>query len=339
MLSLARYLTEQGATLLISSESSPEAPDEDLQFLSDGVINLGFAIVSRSVIVTKFRGSGFQLGQHSMRLGPGGMQVFPQLVSDRSHREFVTEYLPFGVPELDRILHGGLGRGTVTVLSGPAGVGKTTLGMQFLTEAVRRGERTVLYSFEESGGTLLRRSDGIQMPVRRMVGDGSLKLVEVEPYRYSADEFAMMVRTDVEEQGIRIVMLDSTAGYALSLSVGNLTANLALLCRYLKNMAVTALLINEVESITGEFRATDYGFSYLADNIVFLRYVELSGELRRTLGVLKKRTSDFDKALFEFEITDSGVRVGKTLAATGLLGGVARTVNSQEDSGWDSGRP
>ncbi|MFH1383284.1 MAG: ATPase domain-containing protein [Chloroflexota bacterium] len=323
MLALSRYLTEQGATVLLCSEGSTEAPDDDLQFLSDGVISLDFPTTGRTVSVTKFRGSGFQSGQHSLRLGSSGMEVFPRLIPGAYHRDFVVESLTFGVPELDKMLHGGLERGTVTIISGPAGVGKTTLGLQFLREAAGRGERSVVYSFEEGRETMLRRCDGIKMPVRSMLEKGTLSVMEIEPLYYTTDEFAYLVRREVEENNTRIIMLDSTAGYQLSLASKDLASHLNALCRYLKNMGVTAILISEVESITGEFRATEAGISYLADNVIFLRYVETAGELRRTIGILEKRTSDFDKNLCEFEITRRGIRVGKTLTMMGgILGGV-----------------
>lgn len=323
MLSLSRYLTEQGATVVLSSEGSSEAPDDDVQFLCDGVINLNFPREGRNVSVTKFRGSGFQSGTHSMRITEKGIEVYPRLVPDNYHREFSAESLAFGVPELDKILHGGLERGTVTIISGPAGVGKTTLGLQFLKESARMNERAVVYSFEEGLETILRRSDDIKLSIRPMLEKGTLSVVEVGPSRYSTDEFARFIKKEVEERNTRIVMLDSTAGYKLSLNSTDLASHLYNLCRYLKNMGVTTVLISEVESITGEFRATETGISFLVDNIVFLRYVETNGELRRTIGVLKKRTSDFDKNLCEFEITRRGIKVGKTFTMMGgILGGV-----------------
>lgn len=323
MLALARFFIEQGATVIFSSEGSADAPDDDLQFLSDGVINLDFQTTRRTISVSKFRGSGFQSGEHAMRLENRGVEVFPQLVPGEHHRDFVPQPLPFGVPELDKLLYGGLERGTVTIVSGPAGVGKTTLGLQFLREAVSRGERSVVYSFEENSETMLRRCDGIRIPVRSMLEQGTLSLVEVEPSRYTTDEFARLVRNEVEENNTRVVMLDSTSGYQLSLSIKDLASPLNVLCRYLKNMGVTTILVSEVESITGEFRATEAGISYLVDNVIFLRYVETSGELHRTIGILKKRSSDFYKTICEFEITGRGIRVGKTFTMMGgILGGM-----------------
>jgi circadian clock protein KaiC len=323
ILSLSRYLKEQGATVIFSSEGSTEAPDDDLQFLCDGVINLDFPPEGRSVSITKFRGSGFQSGQHAMRIGVNGISVFPRLVPDKYHAAFTAEPLPFGVAELDKILHGGLERGTVTIISGPAGVGKTTLGLQFVNAAASRSERAVVYSFEEGLETMLRRTDDIKIPMRSMLERGDLEVIQIEPIHYSTDEFASLVKREVEERKTRVIMLDSTSGYKLSLASKDLAGHLYSLCRYLKNMGVTTILISEVESITGEFRATESGISFLVDNIVFLRYVETDGELRRSLGVLKKRTSDFDKSLCEFEITRRGIKVGKPLTMMGgILGGV-----------------
>jgi circadian clock protein KaiC len=118
-------------------------------------------------------------------------------------------------------------------------------------------------------------------------------------------------------------MIDSTAGYRLSMQGKDLVPHLHALCKYLKNMGVTVILIYETAQITGEFRVTDADISYLADNIVFLRYVEMNGELRRVVGVLKKRTSDFEKLLRELTITGDGLQVGEPLAGfRGILSGI-----------------
>src|SRR5262249_14257852 len=116
----------------------------------------------------------------------------------------------------------------------------------------------------------------------------------------------------------RIVMIDSLAGYRISIRSEELTPHVHALVKYLKNMGVTTLLINELEGITGDFRATELGISYLADNIVFLRYLEMQGELHKAIGVLKKRLSDFQKALREIDITRFGIKVGQPM--TGLRG-------------------
>jgi len=322
VLSFLRFLREQGATVLFTSEGSEEAPDDDLQFMSDGVIHLTFSSEERSVSVSKFRGSDFRSGDHSMRLTQTGMEVFPHLMPQVYSQEFALEVLSSGVPELDELLHGGFERSTITIISGPSGVGKSTLGLQFMKEAAGRGERSVIYAFEERKETLLHRCEGINIPVHAMIERGTLSVVQIEPLHYTPDEFANLVRYEVEQQKARIVMIDSISGYRLSVRGNELVIHIHALCKYLQNMGVAVLLINEVETITGDFRPTEIGISYIADNLVFLRYLEMEGELRKAIGVLKKRMTDFEKTLREFEITRYGIKVGKPLTnLRGILRG------------------
>lgn len=302
-----------------------------MQFLADGVIKLESAPEGRTVSVTKFRGSGFRGGEHSVRLGPGGMEVFPRLVPTKVKQDFVSKSAPSGVPELDELLHGGLERGTITIITGPSGVGKTTLGLQFMKEAAGRGERSVVYLFEETQDTLLSRCEAINIPVRDMMEKGTLGLYDVEPLRYSPDEFASLVRAEVEEKGAKIVMLDSTSGYGVCMQGRDLATNLHALSMYLKSWGVTVFLIEEVGTVTGEFKASELNLSYMADSIVFLRHLEIDGQIRKAIGVLKKRTGDFEKSVREIEITKYGLKVGPPL--TGLRGILSGTPELMRPTG------
>jgi circadian clock protein KaiC len=149
----------------------------------------------------------------------------------------------------------------------------------------------------------------------------------VEPLRFSPAEFALLVRREVEDKGAEIVMIDGISGYQLTLAGDDLISHLHALGRYLKNMGVTVIFINDTESITGEFRATEVGASYLCDNLIFLRYIELDGELRKAIGVLKKRLGDFGRALRSLEITPAGLKVGEPLTdLRGVLTGMPERV-------------
>ena len=322
VLSFLRFLIEQGATVLFTSEGSVSHPDDDLQFMSDGVINLYFGPEDRSLSVSKFRGSDFRSGKHTMRLTDQGMLVFPRLLPEQHVQSFVKEQIASGVPELDELLHGGLERGTISLLTGPTGVGKTTLGIQFMKEAAGRGERSIVYTFEELQETLVQRCEAINIPVRTMQERGTLSVVQVEPLHFTPDEFAQLVRSEVEQQHASIIMIDSIAGYRVSLRGGELSIHLHALCKYLQNMGVAVLLINETESIVGALQVSDIAISYLADNIVFLRYLELRGEIRRVIGVLKKRLSGFERTLREIEMSRYGIKVGQPLRnLQGILSG------------------
>jgi len=320
-LAFLRFLCEIGATVLFSSESN-EAPDEDLQFIADAVIDLDFIDTRRHVSVAKFRGSDFRPGRHTLRLGERGMTVFPRLLPDEFSLDFEPERLPFGNPALDQLTGGGIERGAITIITGASGVGKTTLGMQFTSQAARRGERSVVYVFEERRSALIRRCAQVGIPVQDLLDDGILSIVHVEPLRFTADEFALMVRDEVEQREARIVMIDSVSGYSLSLHDDDLVMHLHGLAKYLQNMGVAVVLINEVEAVIGDFRVTDVGVSYMADNIIFLRYLELNGQMAKAIGVLKKRFGDFEKTLREVTVTSAGIQLGPRLAGLrGILQG------------------
>ncbi len=332
-LAFLRFLVETGCTVAFTSESN-EGPDDDLQFMSDGVVTLESAAGWRRLIVTKFRGSDFRPGYHTLRLSSRGMEVFPRLLPEDFSFPFSPDKIPFDVPELDAMLNGGLERGTITILSGPSGVGKTTLGMQFAAAAAARGERAAVYVFEEPRASLLRRCTNIGIEADKSLTSGNLSVVQIEPLRYTADEFALMVREEVERRKSRVVMIDSVSGYRLSVRDEDLVTHLHALAKYLQNMGVAVLLMNEVEFITGDFRVTDVGVSYMADNIVFLRYIELRGEMCKALGILKKRLSDFEKTLREIRITSQGIEIGRPLRGLRtILSGAPEWSGEEETSG------
>lgn len=333
VLSLMRFLAEQGATVLFCSEASSLAPDDDLQFLSDGIIELSAGVDGRAVEIRKMRGTAFQPGRHTLRLDGRGMRVFPRLVPREHHREFTPEMIPSGVPALDSLLGGGLERGLATMITGPVGVGKTTMGLQFMRAAAQRGERSVIYTFDEAVETLTYRSEQVGIPVFGMVEAGQLAVVRVEPLTITADEFAGRIREEVEARGARVLMLDGIASYRLALQGQDLETHLHALTRYLRNMGVAFLLVNETETITGDFRPTEQGISHLADNVLFMRYVEMAGALQKVVGVLKKRASDFEKTLRQIEIGEAGVQVGPPLKGVhGILRGTPEWVARREDA-------
>ncbi|HEX3464120.1 MAG TPA: ATPase domain-containing protein [Candidatus Elarobacter sp.] len=316
-LSFVRYLVARGAILLMTSETSAEQPDDDLRFLADGVLEVALGRRTRTIGVTKLRGSDFRSGPHTLRLTERGAVVFPRLVPDADRAPYAASQIKTGVRELDRVLEGGLERGTVTLITGPTGVGKTTLTMQFVTTAAAAGIRAAVYTFDERGETLMRRCETIGMPVAAEMENGTLRIMEVESLRYGADEFANLVRRDVLDNRTEIVMIDSVAGYRVAIAGEDLVERLHALCRYLVNAGVTVLLVNELQELITS-KVSDAGISYLADNILQLRYVEQivdgASRLLRGVGVLKKRLSGFENTIRELRITEHGLAVGRPLA-------------------------
>ncbi|ELZ45878.1 circadian clock protein, KaiC [Halorubrum californiense DSM 19288] len=324
-----RFLKDRGATVLFTVQNTPSLPTDDLEFITDGTIRLDAGAYGKTVSVPKFRGSSTQSGDHAYRITDAGMEVFPALQPGTRETDLTFEQVSSGIPEIDELLHGGIERGTVTIVSGPTGVGKTTLSTQFMKEAAGRGERSVIYLFEENRETFLARSRAVNIPVDEMLEKGTLQVTEVEALERSPQEFARMVRDEVEGEGADIVMIDGIAGYRLTLRGEDeqMLQQMHALGRYLKNAGVTGVFIDETRNVTGEFHATMENISYLADNIVFLRHLEVGGELRKAIGVLKKRTSDFERTIREFKITEHGITVGEPMSGLrGILSGTPEVV-------------
>jgi circadian clock protein KaiC len=326
-----RFLKGQGATTLFSAQDTEELPTDQLEFISDGTISLGSGPAGREVRVSKFRGSETLSGRHTFRIRSVGVTVYPELQPTESIN-FERGTVSSGVPEVDELLSGGFERGTVSIISGPTGVGKTTLGSQFMKEAAGRGERSVIYLFEESKRTFLERSTAVNIPVEKMIERGTLRVEEIDALDQSPQEFANEVKREVETEDTAIVMIDGLAGYRLTLrgSDEQMLGHVHRLGRYLKSRGVTTLLIDETSSVTGSFQATEEHVSYIADNIVFLRHLELGGELQKAVGVLKKRTSDFERTLRQYEITGHGIKVGEPLTnVRGILTGTPELVGDR----------
>ncbi|WP_283401803.1 ATPase domain-containing protein [Halorubrum sp. DM2] len=329
-----RFLKDRDATVLFTVQDTESLPTDDLEFVTDGTIRLDTAGYGKTIAVPKFRGSSTQGGEHAYRVTDAGVEVYPALQPGEHAVEFDFEQISSGVDEVDALLNGGIERGTVSIVSGPTGAGKTTLSTQFMREAAKRGERSVIYLFEESEETFLSRSRAIGVPVDEMIEQGTLQVTEVEALERSPQEFARMVREEVEARDAKIVMVDGIAGYRLTLrgTDGTMLQQIHALGRYLKNMGVTTIFVDETRNITGEFQATMENMSYLADNIIFLRHIEVEGELRKAIGVLKKRTSDFERTIREFRITDRGIEVGEPMSQlSGILSGAPEAVDRDPD--------
>lgn len=329
-LSFLRFLKEHRATVVLLTEWEAHDPSEDLLFLSDGIIELK-RDEEHSIRVVKQRGQDFRKGDHSIEIGADGMQVYPRLFPDGDHTPRPDQNLSSGVPELDELMGGGIGQQTMTIVSGTSGVGKTTLALQFMREAAGRGERAVLYSFEENRDTLLHRAASINLSVDQFIEQGTLAIKEPRPWTFDTGAFAQEVRNEVEEEETQLVVIDSLAGYQECRNLDQLRAEVHRLRNYLISHGATGILINELQDITGTFQATERGVSHLADTLIFLRYLEMQGELRKAIGVLKKRTGDFEKMLREFQISSSGIKVGVPLTQLrGVLTGTPEWVGDPE---------
>ena len=330
MLALVSFLDACGCTSFLVFEPTEMERETSVALAVDGIIRLhrevspNRVIGLRSIEVQKLRGSDFMSGLHQMRIGAKGVSIYPHRIEKPSEVKPGEKLLSTGITNLDDLLGGGLESGTTTIVTGPAGAGKSTLGMKFLTRSVAAGDSAVLYAFEESAQSIVKRCEGIGMPVQQLIDAGTLSIVRVNPMELYPDEFLGMVREAVDREGRKVVMVDSLRGYELAMEeFGTMIANISNLVTYLNGRGVTTLLINEVETITGDLKATEFAVSYVADNIILMRYAEYNSRVIKIIACLKKRLGTFEPELRELHITPEGIEVSEKLEnLRGILTGV-----------------
>lgn len=328
ILALKQFFTGRQCTVLLLDDRTAEVTDLQLQSLAHGVVSLehlapAYGAERRRVRVVKMRGMHFRGGYHDFKIARGGLVVFPRLVAAEHHVPFTRAPAPSGVAALDALLGGGLDRGSSTLLMGPAGSGKSSIAMQYAVAACARGERAVLFIFDESAGTLLARSAGLGMDLKRQVEAGRVRVQQVDPVEMSPGEFAHAVRQAVERDGARVVVIDSLNGYLHAMPEERfLILQLHELLTYLGQQGVVTLLIVAQHGLLGSAMQAPVDASYLADSVILLRYFEARGRLRRAISVVKRRGGAHEETLREFRLSAAGLHVGEPLEAfQGILTG------------------
>jgi len=328
VLSLKEYAPENCTVMLLDDRSSRYA-DLELHSIVHGVASMSrvpreYGKTMRRLEVTKLRGCAFREGYHDYMIRSGGVVVFPRLVAAEyvnGHED--TSQAPSGIGELDALAGGGLGRGTATLLIGPAGCGKTTLALRWLTTAAERGENSVAFIFEETVNTLMGRAAGLGMNLAPFVQSGRIKLEHLDPAEVSPGEFVEMVRQAVETDGVRAVLIDSLNGFLQAMPGEQFLAlHLHELLTYLNNRGVLTLLVLAQMGLVGSAMQTPIDVSYLADNIMVFRYFEAAGEVRQAISMMKKRSGGHERSIRELRFASNTITVGPPLSHfQGILSG------------------
>jgi circadian clock protein KaiC len=244
--------------------------------------------------------------------------------------QFERKALPSGLPKLDELLGGGPQFGTSTLLIGPAGCGKTTVAIQYALAAARQGHKVAVYLFDELRELLIDRFGLGGMDLRGVLDGGQMTITQIDPTQKSPGEFAAQVRSDVEQGGARLVVMDSLNGYLNAMPHEEfLAAQLHELLGYLGNHGVVTFLVVAQQGIVGANMSTPVDASYLADSIVLFRYFEVKGQMRKALSVAKKRGGPHENTIRELTIDGNGIRVGDPLTEfQGVLTGVPSFLRS-----------
>lgn len=325
-----RRCTPPNCTVLLLDDRSSRQSDLELHSIVHGVVLLDkvhreYGKTRRRVEVSKLRGSAFREGYHDYIIRTGGMLMFPRLVASE-HLTPVDfgESASSGIRELDALVGGGLDRGTSTLLLGPAGCGKTTIAIRWLMSAADRGEKACAFLFEETINTLTGRARGLGMDMGKHLQSGKIKIEHLDPAEMSPGEFIDNVRVAVDRDNARVVVIDSLNGFMQAMpGEQHLALHLHELLTYLNHKGVVTLLVLAQAGVIGANVETPADVSYLADNIIVLRYFEAQGEVKQAISMIKKRSGPHEHTIRELQLGPDAIRVGLPLTNFhGVLSGI-----------------
>jgi len=323
VLALKQFFAGRNITVVLVDDLTGENGQRDahLHSLCHGVISLerltlDFGAARRRLEVQKMRRVDFIAGFHDFTVRTGGLEIYPRMNAAEHHSPFAGDPTPSGVAELDSLLAGGPLRGTTTLITGPAGSGKTTVALQYLCAACERGEAAGLFEFDERVGTMRIRARAMGLDLQKHVDSGLLTIMQINPAEISPGEFAWTIRRQVEDRSARVLVIDSLVGYVASMPQEELLIlQMHELLSYLNQQGAVTFLINPQSGLVGSMATASLNISYLADAVILIRFFEAEGRIRKAISIIKNRGGAHEDTIRELRIDGEGVRVGEPLTA------------------------
>jgi circadian clock protein KaiC len=335
ILGLKEFFAEKPSTVLLLDDHSAGDADLQLRSLAHGVLLLEhlpieYGRARRRVRIVKLRGTSVTEGFHDFVIARGGLRVFPQLVPDPHRGPRTAAPVRSGLAELDALLGGGLTWGTTALLLGPAGVGKSTVAAQYLCGASNPTAKAAVFLFDERQATFVSRCDALGMDASGRIASGHLLIEQVDPGVTSPGEFAHRVLRLVEDQAVRLIGIDTLNGYLNAIPTTDAPViRMHELLSFLNERGIVTLIVLAQHGMVGSAMSAPVDLSYLADAIVSLRFFEASGEVRKAISVIKKRTGIHENSIRELMFGAGGIRVGSPLKEfQGVLTGVPQYTGS-----------
>ena len=320
---LALHLTSwQATTFLIGEYVEGELRDNPIFTVADGLFWLYQNVERNSIVrkmqVMKLRGQETVSGLHTFRITDGGLQCFPRTfgMNSRIHHVKGRRRISTGVRDLDAVMGGGIPEGDSLLVAGPSGAGKTVMGIQFIADGLRRGEPGIVAMFEEVPDEYVERAASFGFDFARHRDDGTLKVIYLRPLDLSVDETLHEIVNAVREIGCKRLVIDSLVGFELALAPGfraDFRESLYRMIGALTRMGVTILSTVEVEEDFTSMSLSNFTVSFLADDILRMRYVSINGQLRKMLVVVKMRRSAHGIDMLEYQVTPKGLAIGRPL--------------------------
>ena len=335
VLGLKEFFASRAATALILDDHAVSEQDLQLRSIAHGVVLLDYLPFTygrarRQLRIVKMRGMPVTEGFHDFVIVRGGLVVFPQLQAGDPVAPVEDGAVQSGVPELDALVGGGLTWGTTSLFVGPAGVGKSTVAAQYLCGAANPAARAAVFLFDERLKTFVTRCDALGLRASERIASGHLIPQQVEPGVTSPGEFSHRVRRLVDEEGVRLVGIDTLNGYLNAIPTTDAPiVRMHELLSFLNEKSVATLIVLAQHGTVGASMPTPIDLSYLADAIVLFRFFEASGQIRKAISVVKKRTGGHETAIRELRIGPSRVHVGEPLTDFhGILTGTPQYTGS-----------
>jgi circadian clock protein KaiC len=306
-------------TLLIGEYTLDEVHTLPAFGIADGILWLGSEreglTAVRELEVLKLRGADHVSGRHFFEICDSGLTCYPRVRGPDAVRHVsvaTRERAPLGVAGLDALLGGGVPRTSATMFQGGTGTGKTLLSLHFLREGARRGEKGILFTLEETPDQLRANAEAFGWDLVAMEAEGLLDLSYTSPVELSTDRFLEQARRRILAQGAQRVVFDSLTSMALGVSSTRRFRELVYaITKHVRAAGATLVMTVESAQLLGTLMPTNTGYSFAADNIIQLRYVEIEGRLDRAVSVLKARGLRHDTGLRSFTITDTGLEVAR----------------------------
>jgi circadian clock protein KaiC len=314
---LAQFLTGwEATTFLVGEYDEAEIRDNSLFTIADGLIWLWQVTERNSVVrklqIMKSRGQASVPGLHTVRIDNRGLQAFSRtlgLIGNKWHSPR-RRRLSIGIPELDKMLGGGILEGDSLLVAGPSGTGKSALATQFIAEGLLRGEPGIMAIFEERPSGYLHRAGTFGLHLQAAQAKGTLETLYLRPLDLSVDETMQAVLDAITRVGAKRLVIDSLVGFEMALAPGfraDFRESLYRMIGALTGAGVTILSTVEVEDTFTALSFSHYAISFLTDDIIRMRYVEIDGQLRKVMVVIKMRGGNHSKDIREYVITNKGV--------------------------------
>jgi circadian clock protein KaiC len=316
---LAQFLSSwEATTFLVGEYVEEEIRDNPLFTMVDGIFWLSQVPDRNSVVrklqIMKLRGQASVPGLHTIRINDGGLQAFSRTLGLTSSKTKPRRrrQLSIGVPDLDQMMGGGIMEGDSLLLAGPSGTGKSALATQFIAEGLRHGEPGIITIFEERPEGYTQRAGTFGLNLKTAQQNGTLETLYLRPLDLSVDETMHEILDAIERIGAKRLVIDSLVGFEMALAPGfraDFRESLYRMIGALTGAGITILSTVEVEDSFTELQFSHYAISFLTDDIIRFRYVEIDGQLRKVVVVVKMRGGNHSKDIREYVITDKGLVV------------------------------